>query len=293
MELQTIKERVLFLIHELNLSVAKFERTVGWSVGYVSTIKESFKLKKANEIKKVFKNVNIKFIMTGKGKLFRNSPDAPLYHTEDTYEGRFKKLVAQLRDKGLITNQTDLAKKLGYNSSYLSTIANNRKKVPSNFIEKLKQIDETIDGEWLLKQPENEQPAEDAQQTVIDAVNALPDTNVEPADENAPAPEETPATEEQPAQEKQKRRGRKVKKAKEEKPKEEKLTENKPKEEKAKEEKVLPKEEKKAAQKLEPQPSKPLSTVDELLLQNRMFIEEFKKQGERMDVLLAMLKSKI
>jgi len=288
MELQTIKERVQYLIHELNLSVAKFERTVGWSVGYVSTIKESFKLKKANEIKKVFKNVNIKFIMTGKGKLFRNSPDDPRHKTEETYEGRFKKLVSQLRDKGLITNQTDLATKLGYNSSYLSTIANNRKRVPSNFIEKLKQLDDTIDGEWLLGQPENEQPADDAQQTVIEAVNALPDTTEEPVEENAPAPEEKPA---EVKKEKKGRRGRKATKVKAS--KKEQAPEAAPATEEKKEDKVQPKEEKKAAQKLEPQPAKPFSAIDELLLQNRMFIEEFRKQGERMDVLLAMLKSKL
>ena len=288
MELQTIKERVQYLIHELNLSVAKFERTVGWSVGYVSTIKESFKLKKANEIKKVFKNVNIKFIMTGKGKLFRNSPDDPRHKTEETYEGRFKKLVSQLRDKGLITNQTDLATKLGYNSSYLSTIANNRKRVPSNFIEKLKQLDDTIDGEWLLGQPENEQPADDAQQTVIEAVNALPDTTEEPVEENAPAPEEKPA---EVKKEKKGRRGRKATKVKAS--KKEQAPEAAPATEEKNEDKVQPKEEKKAAQKLEPQPAKPFSAIDELLLQNRMFIEEFRKQGERMDVLLAMLKSKL
>jgi len=182
MELQTIKDRVIYLIRQLNLSVAKFERTVGWSVGYVSTIKETFKQKKANEIKKVFKNVNIKFIMTGKGNLFKDNQETPLLKSEETYQGRFKVLIAKLREKGLVSSQSDLAKKMGYNSSYLSTIANNRNKVPANFIEKLKLIDDTIDGEWLLNDPASTADANNSQ-NMLEAVNALPDTTEEPVED--------------------------------------------------------------------------------------------------------------
>ena len=307
---QTIKERVIFIIRQLNLSVAKFERLVGWSVGYVSTIKETFKLKKANQIKKVFKNVNINFIMKGKGEPFKAIKDDPRLVSEETYQGRFKKLLAQLHDKGLVRNQSDLAKQLGYNSTYLSVIANKRDRVPANFVEKLKTIDNTIDGDWLLNDPASAEAnaAKDDQQTVLDAVNALPDTTEAPAEEPKKAPKQKKEAKGKP--------GRKPSKAKAEKaaeaeaPKAEKVAEPAPAEAKAKtgrkpgrkpaaakETKVAeapaPKIEK--APKAEPKQDDTniLHPIDELLLQNRLLITEIRKQGERVDTVLDILKAKI
>ncbi|MBO4371457.1 MAG: hypothetical protein J5826_00860 [Bacteroidales bacterium] len=306
---QTIKERVIYIIRQLNLSVAKFERLVGWSVGYVSTIKETFKLKKANQIKKVFKNVNINFIMKGKGEPFKAIKDDPRLVSEETFQGRFKKLLAQLHEKGLVRNQSDLAKQLGYNSTYLSVIANNRNRVPANFVEKLKTIDNTIDGDWLLNDPvkAEDNAAKDNQQTVLDAVNALPDTTEVPAEEPKKSTKQKKEAKGKP--------GRKPSKAKAEKaaeaeaPKAEKVAEAAPAEAKgkpgrkpgrkpaAKETKVAetpaPKAEK--APKAEPkqEDTNILHPIDELLLQNRLLITEIRKQGERVDAVLDILKAKI
>lgn len=273
---QTIKERVIYIIHQLNLSVAKFERLVGWSVGYVSTIKETFKIKKANQIKKVFKNVNINFIMKGKGEPFKAVKDDPRLISEETYQGRFKKMLSQLQEKGIVKNQSDLAKQLGYNSTYLSVIANKRERVPANFIEKLKTLDSTIDGEWLLNNPASANTA-DEQQQVIEAVNALPETQEVPA--------EKPQTEPKQKKKPGRKPGRKPAAAKEAKAAEVPA----PKAEKA----PAPKEEK--APKAEPQQEETniLHPIDELLLQNRLLISEIKKQGERVDTVLEILKAKI
>ena len=273
---QTIKERVIYIIHQLNLSVAKFERLVGWSVGYVSTIKETFKIKKANQIKKVFKNVNINFIMKGKGEPFKAVKDDPRMISEETYQGRFKKMLSQLQEKGIVKNQSDLAKQLGYNSTYLSVIANKRERVPANFIEKLKTLDSTIDGEWLLNNPASANTA-DEQQQVIEAVNALPETQEAPA--------EKPQTEPKQKKKPGRKPGRKPAAAKEAKAAEVPA----PTVEKAPE----PKAEK--APKAEPQQEETniLHPIDELLLQNRLLISEIKKQGERVDTVLEILKAKI
>lgn len=273
---QTIKERVIYIIHQLNLSVAKFERLVGWSVGYVSTIKETFKIKKANQIKKVFKNVNINFIMKGKGEPFKAVKDDPRLISEETYQGRFKKMLSQLQEKGIVKNQSDLAKQLGYNSTYLSVIANKRERVPANFIEKLKTLDSTIDGEWLLNNPASANTA-DEQQQVIEAVNALPETQEAPA--------EKPQTEPKQKKKPGRKPGRKPAAAKEAKAAEVPA----PKVEKA----PVPKAEK--APKAEPQQEETniLHPIDELLLQNRLLISEIKKQGERVDTVLEILKAKI
>lgn len=273
---QTIKERVIYIIHQLNLSVAKFERLVGWSVGYVSTIKETFKIKKANQIKKVFKNVNINFIMKGKGEPFKAVKDDPRLISEETYQGRFKKMLSQLQEKGIVKNQSDLAKQLGYNSTYLSVIANKRERVPANFIEKLKTLDSTIDGEWLLNNPASANTA-DEQQQVIEAVNALPETSEAPAEK----PQAEPKQKKKPGR----KPGRKPAAAKEAKAAEVPA----PKAEKA----PAPKAEK--APKAEPQQEETniLHPIDELLLQNRLLISEIKKQGERVDTVLEILKAKI
>lgn len=273
---QTIKERVIYIIHQLNLSVAKFERLVGWSVGYVSTIKETFKIKKANQIKKVFKNVNINFIMKGKGEPFKAVKDDPRLISEETYQGRFKKMLSQLQEKGIVKNQSDLAKQLGYNSTYLSVIANKRERVPANFIEKLKTLDSTIDGEWLLNNPASANTA-DEQQQIIEAVNALPETSEAPAEK----PQAEPKQKKKPGR----KPGRKPTAAKEAKAAEVPA----PKAEKA----PAPKAEK--APKAEPQQEETniLHPIDELLLQNRLLISEIKKQGERVDTVLEILKAKI
>lgn len=289
MELQTIKDRVIYLIRQLNLSVAKFERTVGWSVGYVSTIKETFKQKKANEIKKVFKNVNIKFIMTGKGNLFKDNQETPLLKSEETYQGRFKVLIAKLREKGIISSQADLAKKMGYNGSYLSTIANNRNKVPANFIEKLKLIDDTIDGAWLLNDPTTTAESNNSKK-MLEAVNALPDTIEEPVEE---AKAKTPA--------KQAKKGKKAKGKPGRKPKAKVEVKEEAKVEAAPKEEIKPAPKKEVKAKTAPVVEKKaqeddvniLHPIDELLLQNRLLIAEIKKQGERVDTVLNILQSKI
>lgn len=305
MELETIKDRVLYLIHELNLSVAKFERTLGWSVGYVSTIKESFKPKKAKQIKKVFKNVNINFIMTGKGQLFKT----PVVIGEDTYQSRFKKILAGLVDKKIVSNQSDLAKKLGYNPTYFSLIANNRNRVPKDFVAKLQTIDPEIDGEWLLNDPISAEsvPEQDNQQSVLDAVNALPDTTEEPIEE-APKAEETPKAEEAPKAKRGRKPGKATAEEKQAPAAEEKPAKRgrKPKDEKTAETKAAKQAEAKAAKPAEPKAEKPAEKpakkaeqieidvpLNELLIQNRMLISEVQKQGSRMDILLDMLKNKI
>ncbi|MBO7142535.1 MAG: hypothetical protein J6V76_05465 [Bacteroidales bacterium] len=297
---ETIKERVVYIIRQLNLSVAKFERLVGWSVGYVSTIKESFKLKKANQIKKVFKNVNINFIMKGKGQPFKEVKDDPRTLSEQTYSGRFKKMLAQLHDKGIIRNQTDLAKQLGYNSTYLSVIANHKEKVPANFIEKLHTLDSTIDGAWLLNDPEGAQPAEikDAQQSVLDAVNALPDTNEQPAEEK----KSRRKSKAEPKEKKDKKKGKPGRKPKADAkaeaaaeapvaPAQEPAAEAAP-EKKRKGGRPAKKEEAKPVTPEHPAAPKPFQHMDAIIAHNGMLIEEIKKQGERMDVLLDIIKKK-
>lgn len=299
---QTVKERVIYIIRQLNLSVAKFERLVGWSVGYVSTIKETFKPKKANQIKKVFKNVNVNFILKGKGQPFKEMKDDPRNISEQTYSGRFKKMVAQLHDKGIVRNQSDLAKQLGYNSTYLSVFANHKEKVPANFIEKLHQIDNTIDGAWLLNDPDGAQPtAKDAQQTVLDAVNALPDTKEAPVEKKKPG--RKPKAEKQEKPEKQeKKKGKPGRKPKAEveaeapaAPAKEAVTEpvaEAAPEKKAKPGRVAKKAEVKAPAPEIKAPAKPLQPFETIIAHNGMLIEEIKKQGERMDVLLDIIKKK-
>ena len=214
--------------------------------------------------------------MKGKGEPFKAVKDDPRLISEETYQGRFKKMLSQLQEKGIVKNQSDLAKQLGYNSTYLSVIANKRERVPANFIEKLKTLDSTIDGEWLLNNPASANTA-DEQQQVIDAVNALPETSEAPAEK----PQAEPKQKKKPGR----KPGRKPAAAKEAKAAEVPA----PKAEKA----PAPKAEK--APKAEPQQEETniLHPIDELLLQNRLLISEIKKQGERVDTVLEILKAKI
>ena len=62
---------------------------------------------------------------------------------------RFKKLIARLKDAGIIESQKDLCKKIGYNEAYLSQIINGKEDISDKFKEKLKSLDDRINILWL------------------------------------------------------------------------------------------------------------------------------------------------
>ena len=57
---------------------------------------------------------------------------------------RFKKLIARLKDAGIIESQKDLCKKIGYNEAYLSQIINGKEDISDKFKEKLKSLEANL-----------------------------------------------------------------------------------------------------------------------------------------------------
>lgn len=63
---------------------------------------------------------------------------------------RSKILVQHLISLGVVGSQKDLGAQMGYNESYFSQIVNGKVAMPNNFIEKLKELEPSLNSQWLL-----------------------------------------------------------------------------------------------------------------------------------------------
>ncbi len=69
----TVKQRLIDFIKSQGISVNKFEKACGLSIGYVKNIRKSIQPEKLRCISLIFPNLNTGWLMTGEGEMLREN----------------------------------------------------------------------------------------------------------------------------------------------------------------------------------------------------------------------------
>ena len=69
-----MKKRLILFIEYLNIGQNKFAKTVGLSIGYMSTIKENITIKTVDKICSVYPYLNKHWLLTGEGAMLKEEP---------------------------------------------------------------------------------------------------------------------------------------------------------------------------------------------------------------------------
>jgi phage repressor protein C with HTH and peptisase S24 domain len=70
-----VKDRIKAFLKSQNITVTSFEESIGVSNGYVNAISKSIGIDKINTMLEKYSNLNIEWVLTGKGTMLKN--DAP------------------------------------------------------------------------------------------------------------------------------------------------------------------------------------------------------------------------
>lgn len=76
----TIKERLISFLNYLGIGQNKFETSVGWPTSSISKMNNNISSKKISDIRKVYPNFNIDWLLTGDGSMIL---PVPTYSTEE------------------------------------------------------------------------------------------------------------------------------------------------------------------------------------------------------------------
>lgn len=68
----SVKERIKQFAKAKNISIREFERVTGLNYGYVNAIRVSMQPDKIDSIASYFKDLNIEWLLTGKGEMLIN-----------------------------------------------------------------------------------------------------------------------------------------------------------------------------------------------------------------------------
>jgi len=91
----TVKDRIKTYCKAENITVSAFEKAIGASNGYVNNISRSIGLDYLNALIEKYSNLNIEWLLTGKGDMLRSSaPINPAVPTSPTPQ--FSELISTI-----------------------------------------------------------------------------------------------------------------------------------------------------------------------------------------------------
>lgn len=67
----TVKDRIKFFCKNANITISEFEKTLNVANGYVNSISKSVGIDKINIILENFPNINLEWLLTGKGEMLK------------------------------------------------------------------------------------------------------------------------------------------------------------------------------------------------------------------------------
>lgn len=80
-----VKDRIKAFLKSQNITVTSFEESIGVSNGYVNAISKSIGIDKINTMLEKYSNLNIEWLLTGKGSMLKNETEHIMpTHTQDT-----------------------------------------------------------------------------------------------------------------------------------------------------------------------------------------------------------------
>ncbi|MCP1997269.1 helix-turn-helix transcriptional regulator [Flavobacterium sp. HSC-61S13] len=82
----SIKERIKELAEYHNITISAFEKSINASNGYVNSISKSIGLDKITKILEVYSNLDLEWLITGNGSMFKDNPNS--LTTESVHSSR-------------------------------------------------------------------------------------------------------------------------------------------------------------------------------------------------------------
>lgn len=83
-----VKDRIKAFLKSQNITVTSFEESIGVSNGYVNAISKSIGIDKINTILEKYSNLNIEWVLTGKGTMLKNDAPPPDATVQPIYQPR-------------------------------------------------------------------------------------------------------------------------------------------------------------------------------------------------------------
>lgn len=77
MEFKSTKDRLYYFLEQVGVSQPEFQKKTGLSNSYVSTMGDSPNQKTRDAITGAYEDLNIDWLITGKGKMLHSQPDEP------------------------------------------------------------------------------------------------------------------------------------------------------------------------------------------------------------------------
>lgn len=91
----SVKERIKNFIQTQKITVVEFEKSINASNGYVNSIHKSVGIDKLNDIIEKYPNLNIEWLLSGKGEMIKNSSIEIKPVDNEWLLRRFEELVAE------------------------------------------------------------------------------------------------------------------------------------------------------------------------------------------------------
>ena len=91
----SVKERIKNFIQTQKITVVEFEKSINASNGYVNSIHKSVGIDKLNNIIEKYPNLNIEWLLSGKGEMMKNSSIEIKPVDNEWLLRRFEELVAE------------------------------------------------------------------------------------------------------------------------------------------------------------------------------------------------------
>lgn len=110
----TVKERIIHYLKKSKITQSEFCKRVGLSSGYIGAMRKSFQPGTINKIVIEFPDLDITWLLTGKGEMLNSETKEPNSNEEDM---QMKELIAAFRE-----NREMLAEALDQNSRLIGVI---------------------------------------------------------------------------------------------------------------------------------------------------------------------------
>lgn len=138
-----VKQRLLAYIKAKGLKKHQFEKKCGLSVGYVANIRSSISPEKMKSITSVFPDLNVDWLITGRGTMFNEGMEQEQYQPVDSpVKQRLKDFI---KVRGISERQFCLSS--GLSTSFVSSI---RKSILPETVELIEETYPELNTGWLL-----------------------------------------------------------------------------------------------------------------------------------------------
>lgn len=72
----TVKERLILYLEKKKITQARFEQSIGASNGYVNSMRKGMGVDKLEQVRLMYPDLNIEWLRTGKGEMFKEQSSA-------------------------------------------------------------------------------------------------------------------------------------------------------------------------------------------------------------------------